>query len=91
MECRRKGKYRQQQRENVLIKEEDTGSRDIVDDPSSLCYDLLHMGEVGIQQYHLRRLTGRITSAAHGDGAVCLLHGQDVIDTVPGHGDLLTI
>ena len=44
------------------------------------------MGEVRIQKDHLGRLDRRVRSRRHGDGTVCALHGQDVVDAVPRHG-----
>ena len=58
----------------------------VVDHPAALQQDVGQDGEIGVQQHHLGRLPGGLTAVGHGDGAVGLPHGQDVVHSVPGHG-----
>ena len=77
----------QTQGEDILHQEQGGGSLDIVDDPAAFAYDTGHGGKIRIQQHQLGHLAGSLGTAGHGDAAVGFLHGQNVIDTVAGHGN----
>ena len=49
--------------------------------------DVLQAGEIGIQKDDMSHLLGRIAARRHGNTAVCIFQGKDVVDTVAHHAD----
>ena len=79
--------HRNQERENILYKEQRCCPLNVIDDPTPFVHHLRHGGKVGIQQHQLRHLTGGIGTRCHGNAAVRVLQRQHIVDTVAGHGD----
>lgn len=73
--------------EDGLHQIEGGGALDVVDDSPSFLDDGRHRGEVGIQKDEVGGIPGGRGAVGHGDGAVGVLHRQDVVDAIPGHAD----
>ena len=76
----------QGQGEDILHQIQRGRTLDVVDDSSSLTHNAGHGGKIVVQQHQAGHLAGGLGAGGHGDGAVGLLHGEDIVDTVAGHG-----
>ena len=85
------GDHRQEQRENVLHQKQRSRPLDVVDHPAALRHDLGHGGKIRLQQHQTGQLAGGLSAGGHGHGAVRLLHGQQIVDPVAGHGHSMSL
>ena len=76
----------QEEGEDVLHEVEGRGPLDVVDDPAALRHHLRQGGEIAVQQHQLGHLASALRAGGHGDAAVGVLQGQNVVDAVAGHG-----
>ena len=68
--------------EDVLHEVEGRGPLDVVDDPAALRHHLGQGGEIAVQQHQLGHLAGALRAGGHGNAAVGVLQGQNVVDAV---------
>ena len=73
--------------EDRLHEEQGGRALDVVDDSPPLFHDGRHGSEIGIEKDEVGGVPCGRSAVCHGDGAVGILHGEDVVDAIAGHAD----
>lgn len=74
-----------------LGKKESSGTLEVIDGLAAFVYDAGDGRKIGAQENHFGAATGGIGTFADSKTNVGLFHGQNIIDTVAGHGDSVSL
>ena len=80
----------QDEGKDVFDQEQRGRALNVVDHPSSFGHNMGHCCKVGVQQHQVGHIGRRVAPRCHGNTAIGVFQGKDVVDPVAGHGHSMT-